>query len=86
MWWLQIGLLRGGRFLAEDSPDNLLQQYNAETLEDVFLKLSVMQNMSKRRRSSFMQELIGVNEGPDIAVSLTGCLRLSGVLMRLIAS
>lgn len=61
--------MRGGRFLAEDSPDNLMQQFNSETLEDVFLKLSVMQNMNKRRRSSFMQELIGVNEGPDIGVS-----------------
>ncbi|KAK6621969.1 hypothetical protein RUM44_001776 [Polyplax serrata] len=56
-----IGLMRGGRFLAEDSPDNLLNQYNTDTLEDVFLKLSVMQNMNKRRRSSFMQELIGPN-------------------------
>lgn len=61
-----IGLMRGGKFLAEDSPENLMRQYNSETLEDVFLKLSVMQNMHKRRRSSFMQELIGVNEGPDI--------------------
>lgn len=51
--------MRGGRFLAEDSPDNLLNQYNVSSLEDVFLKLSVMQNMNKRRRSSFMQELIG---------------------------
>lgn len=54
--------MRGGRFLAEDSPENLMQQYNSETLEDVFLKLSVMQNMNKRRRSGFMQELIGVKE------------------------
>lgn len=62
--------MRGGRFLAEDSPDNLLNQYNTDTLEDVFLKLSVMQNMNKRRRSSFMQELIGPNGKESDSVSM----------------
>lgn len=52
-----IGLMRGGKFLAEESPDHLLQQYNCESLEDVFLKLAVMQNMGKRRRSSIVQEV-----------------------------
>lgn len=52
-----IGLMRGGKFLAEESPDHLLQQYNCEGLEDVFLKLAVMQNMGKRRRSSIVQEV-----------------------------
>lgn len=54
----QIGLLRGGKMLAEESPDYLRQQYNADSLEDVFLKLSVMQNMGKRRRSSIAQEIV----------------------------
>ncbi|XP_017873335.1 PREDICTED: uncharacterized protein LOC108620848 [Drosophila arizonae] len=53
-----IGLLRGGKMLAEESPDYLRQQYNADSLEDVFLKLSVMQNMGKRRRSSIAQEIV----------------------------
>uniref|UniRef100_A0A1A9WH88 ABC transmembrane type-2 domain-containing protein n=1 Tax=Glossina brevipalpis TaxID=37001 RepID=A0A1A9WH88_9MUSC len=53
-----IGLLRGGRMLAEESPQFLRQQYNAESLEDVFLKLAVMQNMGKRRRSSIAKEVI----------------------------
>ncbi|XP_057380012.1 ABC transporter G family member 20-like [Daphnia carinata] len=34
-----IGLMRSGRLLAEDSPDNLLINYNLSSLEDVFLKL-----------------------------------------------
>ncbi|KAH8362920.1 hypothetical protein KR084_003043 [Drosophila pseudotakahashii] len=53
-----IGLLRGGKMLAEESPGYLRQQYNADSLEDVFLKLSVLQNMGKRRRSSIAQEIV----------------------------
>uniref|UniRef100_A0A182T6V8 ABC transporter domain-containing protein n=1 Tax=Anopheles maculatus TaxID=74869 RepID=A0A182T6V8_9DIPT len=53
-----IGLMRGGKFLAEESPADLLAQYQAESLEDVFLKLSVLQNMGKRRRSSIAQEVV----------------------------
>ncbi|EFX84768.1 ABC protein, subfamily ABCH [Daphnia pulex] len=34
-----IGLMRSGRLLAEDSPENLLRDYNLSSLEDVFLKL-----------------------------------------------
>ncbi|XP_066145977.1 ABC transporter G family member 20 [Euwallacea fornicatus] len=47
-----IGLMRGGYFLAEESPEQLMVQFGVESLEDVFLKLSVIQNMGKRRRSS----------------------------------
>lgn len=53
-----IGLMRGGKLLAEESPDNLLQQFNCVSLEDVFLKLAVIQNMGKRRRSSIAQEVV----------------------------
>lgn len=49
--------MRGGKFLAEESPSFLLQKYNCESLEDVFLKLAVIQNMGKRRRSSIAQEV-----------------------------
>lgn len=55
IYMLQIGLMRGGYFLAEESPERLISQFNAESLEDVFLKLSVIQNMGKRRRSSILQ-------------------------------
>lgn len=54
-----IGLMRGGKFLAEESPNSLLQSHNCDTLEDVFLKLSKIQNQGKRRRSSYMQEVMG---------------------------
>lgn len=56
-----IGLMRGGRFLAEESPDTLLQRYACDSLEDVFLKLAVMQNKGKRRRSSIAQDLVPAN-------------------------
>ncbi|CAD7092081.1 unnamed protein product [Hermetia illucens] len=52
-----IGLLRGGRMLAEESPEYLLNKYSCESLEEVFLKLAIFQNMGKRRRSSIAQEV-----------------------------
>ena len=61
--------MRGGKFLAEESPEHLLQQYNCESLEDVFLKLSVLQNMGKRRRSSIVQEITEQVAVPAIVVS-----------------
>lgn len=36
--------MRGGYFLAEDSPQNLLNHYGFDSLEDVFLQLSILQN------------------------------------------
>jgi len=67
---LQVGLLRGGRFLAEQSPDELLETYMCDTLEDVFLKLSKVQNQGKRRRSSYMLEIMGPPK-PEEVSSLT---------------
>jgi hypothetical protein len=64
-----IGLMRGGKFLAEESPDDLLRKYHVDSLEDVFLKLSVMQNMGKRRRSSIAKEVIESIQLPGMAVS-----------------
>ncbi|KAB0795313.1 hypothetical protein PPYR_12152 [Photinus pyralis] len=61
-----IGLMRGGYFLAEESPAKLLRQFEADTLEDVFLKLSVIQNMGRQRRSSIAQavsSVVGVPNG-----------------------
>lgn len=66
----QIGLMRGGRFLAEESPQTLIRRYQAESLEDVFLKLSVMQNLGKRRRSSILADVVERVELPAIPVSL----------------
>ncbi|KAK7863239.1 hypothetical protein R5R35_001451 [Gryllus longicercus] len=53
-----IALMRGGKFLAEESPTDLLRTHNSDSLEEVFLKLSKIQNIGKRRRSSFMQEVM----------------------------
>ncbi|XP_037955428.1 ABC transporter G family member 20-like [Teleopsis dalmanni] len=53
-----IGLLRGGKMLAEEAPELLRQQHNATSLEEVFLKLAVKQNMGKRRRSSIAQDVM----------------------------
>ncbi|VEN49044.1 unnamed protein product, partial [Callosobruchus maculatus] len=41
-----IGLMRGGKLLAEDSPATLLSTYGGGSLEDVFLKLSKLQSES----------------------------------------
>lgn len=50
--------MRGGRFLAEESPAEILQRYNTDSLEDAFLKLSIMQNKGKRRRSSISSAVV----------------------------
>lgn len=60
--------MRGGKFLAEESPDALLQRYNYDSLEDVFLKLSILQNMGKRRRSSIAQEIVEQIAMPAVQV------------------
>ncbi|KAJ8941565.1 hypothetical protein NQ318_011524 [Aromia moschata] len=69
----RIGLMRGGYFLAEESPERLISQFNAESLEDVFLKLSVIQNMGKRRRSSILQSVTDTihvpPRRPDVSVT-----------------
>lgn len=38
----KIGLLRNGRLLAEDSPQSLLENFNEDSLESVFLKLCIL--------------------------------------------
>ncbi|XP_034255676.1 ABC transporter G family member 23-like [Thrips palmi] len=38
-----IGLMRNGTLLAEDRPDRLLERYACDTMEEVFLKLSLRQ-------------------------------------------
>lgn len=49
--------MRGGKFLAEESPDALQMKYQCDSLEEVFLKLAILQNKGKRRRSSIAQEI-----------------------------
>ncbi|XP_049823612.1 ABC transporter G family member 20 isoform X2 [Aethina tumida] len=64
-----IGLMRGGYFLAEESPEKLITTFGVDNLEDVFLKLSVMQNRGKRRRSSILQSVTDVIAVPAGAVN-----------------
>lgn len=61
--------MRGGRFLAEEAPNELMRRYHAENLEDVFLKLAVLQNMGKRRRSSILADIVEKVELPSLPVS-----------------
>ncbi|XP_046651597.1 ABC transporter G family member 20-like [Daphnia pulicaria] len=42
-----IGLMRSGRLLAEDSPENLLRDYNQTSLENVFLELCMKNDENK---------------------------------------
>lgn len=56
-----IGLMRGGKFLAEESPKRLMEMHRLDTLEEVFLKLSKRQNMGLRRRSSILVSVTGVS-------------------------
>ncbi|GLH11318.1 Multidrug resistance protein homolog 65 [Gryllus bimaculatus] len=70
-----IALMRGGKFLAEESPTDLLRTHNSDSLEEVFLKLSKIQNIGKRRRSSFMQEVMSDVQEPvsyDVNSEISG--------------
>lgn len=42
-----VGLMRHGKLLAEDSPDNLMSQHGMDNLEDVFLKLCISDSSRK---------------------------------------
>ncbi|KAK4876452.1 hypothetical protein RN001_012874 [Aquatica leii] len=47
-----VGFMREGSILTEDSPNNVLMRFNEQSLEKVFLKLSVMQNSDQNQRTS----------------------------------
>ncbi|XP_031351269.1 ABC transporter G family member 20-like isoform X2 [Photinus pyralis] len=49
-----IGLMRGGRFLAEESPRDLLVKFSTDSLEEVFLRLSANQILMKENESNDM--------------------------------
>lgn len=64
-----IGLMRSGKFLAEETPAKLMEMHALDTLEGVFLKLSKRQNLGLRRRSSILSNLTGL---PPEEVSING--------------
>lgn len=43
----KIGLIRGGKLLAEASPNDLLERFQTDSLEEAFLQLSQMQNENR---------------------------------------
>ncbi|XP_076759028.1 ABC transporter G family member 20 [Xylocopa sonorina] len=43
----KIGLLRGGKLLAESSPQQLLDRFQTDSLEEAFFKLSEMQTLNQ---------------------------------------
>ncbi|XP_057341033.1 ABC transporter G family member 23 [Microplitis mediator] len=67
-----IGLMRGGKFLAEESPTRLMEMHHMDTLEGVFLKLSRRQNMGLRRRSSILSSVTGVPPDVDVDDEMSG--------------
>ncbi|XP_034255216.1 ABC transporter G family member 20 isoform X2 [Thrips palmi] len=72
-----IALMRGGKFLAEESPEMLMRMYQSDSLENVFLKLSLAQIQGKRRRSIYLKEVTGSEDpagesAPDNMSEISG--------------
>ena len=42
---LQIGLMRNGKLLAQESPSQLMARHNSSSLEEIFLQLSQKQRL-----------------------------------------
>lgn len=60
--------MRGGKFLAEESPETLMQMYQSDSLENVFLKLSLAQIQGKRRRSIYLKEVAGSEDPAGVSI------------------
>ncbi|ODM94472.1 ABC transporter G family member 20 [Orchesella cincta] len=65
-----IGLMRGGRLLAEDSPDLLLKKHNATLLEDIVLKLCLQDNCDEDNESSSDSTTTDGSSVPTITMPL----------------
>jgi len=52
----RVGLMRNGRLLAEDNPRNLIQNYCGNSLEDVFLKLCLLEDKSSHEVNSYQYD------------------------------
>lgn len=59
----QIGLMRNGILLAEDTPQNIMTMFNTSTLEDAFLILSQKQGESEEADNTLMR--VGNNSESD---------------------
>lgn len=70
----QIGLMRSGRLLAEESPHVLLSMYGCQSLEEVFLKLSRIQGMANSQGEMNISNnisLASLNWGKKDSISVT---------------
>ncbi|EFX61237.1 ABC protein, subfamily ABCH, partial [Daphnia pulex] len=67
-----IGMMRCGRLLVEDSPDNLLRKYGLSTLEDVFLKLCRKENSKNPEVANMASTIPGSSESdPNTGIAQT---------------
>lgn len=58
----QIGLMRNGILLAEDTPQNILSRYEVDSLEDAFLKLCMKHGVSDEADQGLKQ--VKAHNGP----------------------
>ncbi|CAG2175278.1 unnamed protein product, partial [Oppiella nova] len=79
----KVGFMRSGRILAEDSPHHLLRRHQLMTLEEVFLKLSQLDDQTKVHhinkksrvidsRIEFMVDLLQLPNRRKLIVELSG--------------
>lgn len=47
-----VGMLRGGRLLAQSDPDVLMENYKKKTLEDVFLELCISDTLKDQNATT----------------------------------
>jgi len=64
----RVGMMRTGKLLAEDSPNNLIQNFQQNNLEDVFLALCLKNGDVDRKAL----ELEDVTDGPEVCIIKNG--------------
>ncbi|KAG9510520.1 ABC transporter G family member 23, partial [Fragariocoptes setiger] len=62
-----VGLMRHGKLLAEDSPENLMQQQGMDNLEEVFLKLCVSDSSRRAAKLANLGLPMGVTTAMSVA-------------------
>ncbi|KAG9508995.1 ABC transporter G family member 23, partial [Fragariocoptes setiger] len=57
-----VGLMRRGRLLAENSPDELMARHDAVSIEDVFLKLCVSDTMRRAQKFASLTGMADIQQ------------------------
>jgi hypothetical protein len=65
MLCFKIGMMRGGRVLVEDSPENLIRDYGLPSLEDVFLQVS-LKDGSRSSDKQLAEDVTSSNEAAPV--------------------